>query len=187
MMTLAATIDAKDKYTNGHSRRVAEYARMIGERAGKSKKEQSKIYFMGLLHDIGMIGIPDEIISLENLSEEDEKIMRRHTEAGADILQWIVEMPELQDAARYHHEWYDGSGYPHGLKGTEIPEFARIVSMADAYDAMTCDRLYRNVLTQEQIKEEIREGRGTQFDPQFADIMLEIIEEDKDYTLRGDI
>ncbi len=185
MMTLAATIDAKDKYTNGHSRRVAEYARMIAERAGKLKSVREKVYYMGLLHDIGVIGIPDEIINCPDLNDETRGIMQRHAEIGADILKSIVEMPELQIGARYHHEWYDGSGYPEGLKGQEIPEYARIIAMADAYDAMTSNRIYRDVLlTQDEVKKEIRKGRGTQFDPEFADIMLDLIEEDREYKMR---
>jgi response regulator RpfG family c-di-GMP phosphodiesterase/signal transduction histidine kinase len=185
LQTLAATIDAKDKYTTGHSRRVAEYARTIAERAGMSKKDQECVYYMGMLHDIGVIGVPDDIINRVDFSSEDEEIMRKHATIGADILQSIVEMPELQIGAKYHHEWYDGSGYPEGLKGEEIPELARIVAMADTYDAMTSNRLYRDVLSQSEVKREIEEGMGTQFDPKFARIMLDMISEDKDYKMRG--
>ncbi len=168
MMTLAATIDAKDKYTNDHSKRVAEYGAMIARRAGMSEKEADKVYYMGLLHDIGVISIPDHIINRKDLSDEEEKIMQKHTQVGADILKQIEAMPELQIGAKYHHEWYDGSGYPEGLKGEEIPKMARIVSIADAYDAMTSDRIYRDVLSQDEVKREIIQGKGTQFDPDFA-------------------
>ena len=185
MKTLAGTIDAKDKYTNGHSLRVAEYSREIARRSGKTEKEQEDIYYMGLLHDIGKIGIPDEIISKKSgLTQEEEQIIRMHPIIGADILKNISEIPQIEIGAHWHHERYDGNGYPDGKKGTEIPEVARIIGVADAYDAMTSKRSYRDVLPQKVARDEIQKGRGIQFDPYFSDKMLEMIDEDTEYKLR---
>lgn len=185
MKTLAGTIDAKDKYTNGHSIRVAEYSREIARRSGKTEKEQEDIYYMGLLHDIGKIGIPDEIISKKSgLTQEEEQIIRMHPIIGADILKNISEIPQIEIGAHWHHERYDGNGYPDGKKGTEIPEVARIIGVADAYDAMTSKRSYRDVLPQKVARDEIQKGRGIQFDPYFSDKMLEMIDEDTEYKLR---
>ncbi len=182
---LAETIDAKDAYTNGHSRRVAQYSVEIAKRAGKSKKEQEHLYYTGMLHDIGKIGIPDSIITKNSsLSDKEYFVTRKHPEIGAEILETISEIPNLSVGARWHHERYDGTGYPDGLKGTEIPEEARIIAVADAYDAMASRRSYRDVLPQREVFEEIQKGRGTQFDPVFADIMLQLMEEDKEYNMR---
>lgn len=186
MTTLARTIDAKDKYTNGHSVRVAEYAREIARRYGKSEKEQQEIYYMGLLHDIGKIGIPDDIINKTSwLNDEEYDIIKTHPVIGADILKNISEIPGIEVGARWHHEKYDGTGYPDGLRGKNIPEVARIICVADAYDAMTSSRSYRQVLAQDIVREEIEKGKGTQFDPKFADIMLDMIDEDIEYNMRG--
>ena len=184
MMTLAETIDAKDKYTNGHSLRVAGYAREIARRAGKSKQEQKEIYFIGLLHDIGKIGIPNTIINKSSgLTEEEYEIMKDHPQIGADILENMTEIPGLAVGARWHHELYDGTGYPDGLKGENIPEIARLIGVSDAYDAMTSKRSYRDVMSQERVKEELKKGRGTQLDPYYADIMLQMVEEDTEYRM----
>jgi len=182
---LAESIDAKDSYTNGHSMRVAQYSVKIAERAGKSKEEQERIHYMGLLHDIGKIGIPDSIITKNSsLSDKEYYVTRKHPEIGAEILATISEIPDLGIGARWHHERYDGTGYPDGLKGTEIPEEARIIAVADAYDAMASRRSYRDVLPQQVVYGEIKKGKGTQFDPVFADIMLVLMEEDTAYTMR---
>ena len=185
MRTLASTIDAKDKYTNGHSERVAMYSKEIARRMGKSVKEQEDIYFMGLLHDIGKIGIPDEIINkTSKLTDEEYAVIKTHPVIGADILKNISEMRDLATGAHWHHERYDGKGYPDNKQAEDIPEVARIIGVADAYDAMTSKRSYRDTLSQETVRGEIEKGRGTQFDPQFADKMLEMISEDKDYSMR---
>lgn len=182
---LTETIDAKDSYTQGHSRRVAEYAQTIAARAGKDKKTQENIRYMGMLHDIGKIGIPDSIITKSSsLSDKEFFVARKHPEIGAEILSTISEMPGLAVGARYHHERYDGTGYPDGLAGEAIPEEARIIAVADAYDAMASRRSYRDVLPQKVVYEEIKKGRGTQFDPVFADIMLAMMEEDTAYDMR---
>lgn len=182
---LVDTIDAKDRYTNGHSLRVAQYSVKIAKRAGKTAKEQERIYYMGLLHDIGKIGIPDSIITKSSsLSDREYVVTRKHPEIGAEILENISEIPGLAIGARWHHERYDGEGYPDGKKGTEIPEEARMIAVADAYDAMASRRSYRDVLPQQVVYEEIKKGKGTQFDPVFADIMLTLIEEDREYQMR---
>ena len=185
MRTLANTIDAKDPYTNGHSLRVAKYSMEIAKRAGKTREEQKEIYQMALLHDIGKIGVPDDIINKDTrLTDEEYAAIRKHPAIGSDILKTIEEIPDIMIGARWHHERYDGHGYPDGLAGSEIPEIARIIGVADAYDAMTSKRSYRNILSQEVVRGEIERGKCTQFDPDFADIMIQMIDEDIKYTMR---
>ena len=182
---LAAAIDAKDTYTNGHSGRVAEYAREIGKRYGYSKQEQNEIYMMGLLHDVGKIGISDSVINKPGkLTPEEYEIIKTHSIIGWQMLSKRTEMPRMAVGARWHHERYDGKGYPDGKSGKEIDEAARIIAVADAYDAMTSARSYRDALPQDTVRREIEEGKGTQFDPVFADIMLKMIDEDPDYNMR---
>ncbi|MBE6096881.1 MAG: transporter substrate-binding domain-containing protein [Schwartzia succinivorans] len=183
--SLADAIDAKDAYTNGHSRRVAEYSREIARRFGYDENAQSKVYMMGLLHDVGKIGVPDAVINKTGkLTDEEFELIKAHPGIGSRILENIREMPELSAGARWHHERYNGRGYPDGLAGKDIPEEARIIAVADAYDAMSSNRSYRNTLPQEVIRGEIEKGKGGQFDPTFADIMLAMIDEDKDYNMR---
>ena len=183
--SLASAIDAKDTYTNGHSSRVAEYSREIARRSGYEGKELEDIYMMGLLHDVGKIGIPDAVINKPaKLTDEEYDIIKNHPVLGARILGNIKEMPKLANGARWHHERYDGKGYPDGLSGEDIPEEARIIAVADSYDAMSSHRSYRKSLSQEVVREEIEKGKGTQFDPRFASIMLEMMGEDVDYEMR---
>lgn len=185
MKTLAGTIDAKDKYTNGHSIRVAEYSKMIAERLQMTPREQEDIYYIGLLHDIGKIGIPDEIINkTSRLTDEEYDIIKTHPAIGFEILEKMSEIPEIAIGARWHHERYDGKGYPDGLSGEKIPYVARIIGVADAYDAMSSKRSYRGVLPQEHIRGEIERCMGTQFDPGVAQVMMQIIDEDQEYKLR---
>ncbi len=182
---LASAIDAKDTYTNGHSSRVADYSREIAERFGYEKKQLEEIFMMGLLHDVGKIGIPDAVINKPaKLTEEEYDIIKNHPVLGARILGKIKERPSFQRGARWHHERYDGKGYPDGLSGTDIPEEARIIAVADAYDAMTSHRSYRAPLPQGVVREEIENGIGTQFDPEFARIMLSMIDEDTQYRMK---
>lgn len=182
--TLADAIDAKDAYTKGHSGRVADYSREIAKRAGYSFERQEEIYMMGLLHDVGKIGVPDAVINKPGrLTDEEFEKIKTHPVRGDKILRNIEEMPKLAIGARWHHERFDGRGYPDGLSGEEIPEEARIIAVADAYDAMTSNRSYRGFIPQDVVKEELEKGSGTQFDPRFAAIMLEIISEDTEYKL----
>lgn len=181
---LAATIDAKDKYTSGHSLRVANYSKEIARRLGLSEKEQQDIYLIGLLHDIGKIGIPDEIINKTSaLTDEEFEIIKGHPKVGGEILSIIETMPEMKEGARWHHERWDGKGYPDKLQGENIPVNAQIISVADSYDAMTSTRSYRAVLPQDTVRNQIEMGKGSQFNPQMADIMINLIDEDKDYVL----
>lgn len=183
--SLASAIDAKDTYTNGHSGRVADYAREIARRAGYDRKRVEDIYMMGLLHDVGKIGIPDAVINKPaKLTEEEYEIIKNHPVLGARILGNIKEMPTLANGARWHHERYDGKGYPDGLAGEDIPEEARIIAVADSYDAMSSHRSYRAPLPQGVVREEIENGMGTQFDPKFAKIMLGMIDEDTNYIMK---
>ncbi|MBQ3162049.1 MAG: response regulator [Oscillospiraceae bacterium] len=182
---LSEAVDAKDRYTSGHSKRVAEYSRMLAARMGKTKEEQEEIYRAGLLHDIGKIRIPVEIINKAGkLNDEEYNIIKIHPVTGYHILRGISGSNLIAMATKYHHERYDGKGYPNGLEGEQIPEAARILGVADSYDAMTSNRSYRKALPQEIVRAEIEKGRGTQFDPDIADIMLQMIDEDKDYAMQ---
>ena len=185
MNTLSNAVDAKDYYTNGHSIRVAEYSRLLAQRLGLSKERQEEIYYAGLLHDIGKIRVPDSIIKKEGkLTDEEYEYIKLHPVSGYHILKEISASSDIAIGAKYHHERYDGKGYPNGLEGENIPEIARILSVADAYDAMSSNRCYRKALPQDVVRAEIVKGRGTQFDPYIADIMLDIIDEDKGYRLK---
>lgn len=185
VQALAASVDAKDRYTHGHSSRVAEYAREIARRAGFSQAEQDGIYMMGLLHDVGKIGISDAIINKPGrLTDEEYAAIKTHPVVGAEILRNITDLPELMTGARWHHERFDGRGYPDGLAGEAIPEVARIIAVADTYDAMTSNRSYRGVMSQAKVREEIVRCSGSQFDPRFAAILLGMIDEDTGYRMR---
>jgi len=182
---LANAIDAKDRYTRGHSARVARYSRLIAERAGLPEDECEKMYFAALLHDVGKIGVRNEILNkVKKLTDEEFEEVKAHTVLGCRILSSIRNSPFLRDGAHYHHERYDGTGYPEGLSGEDIPECARIIAVADAYDSMTSTRSYRDSLAQERVREELANGVGTQFDPRFATIMLQLIDEDCGFLMR---
>jgi len=184
IMAIAKTVDAKDKYTRQHSSRVAKYSREIASRSGLFSDSQIEIiYRTALLHDIGKIGIPDAILNKNGrLTDEEFALMKQHTTIGADILKDVTLIKDVDKAAEYHHERYDGRGYPKGLAGDEIPIVARIVGVADAYDAMTSDRAYRRRLDDDVVRSELIKGRGTQFDPVFCDIMLNIMDEGVEFT-----
>ena len=174
---LAVAIDAKDKYTRGHSARVAQYSKKIAKEAGFNDKECDEIYFAALLHDIGKIGIRYEIINKPGrLTDEEFEQIKSHADLGNKILSSIKQAPFLAVGAHYHHERYDGKGYPDGLKGEEIPEIARIIAVADAYDAMTSLRSYREPLEKNVVRQEIAGAMGTQFDPKYAKVMLRIMD-----------
>lgn len=181
---LVKTIDAKDPYTNGHSVRVAEYSKMIAEQEYSDTQKIQNIHKIALLHDIGKIAIPDDIINKPGkLTDEEYNLIKAHTITGAQILSEITSYPDLINGAKYHHERYDGRGYPCGLKGEEIPEIAAIIGVADAYDAMTSNRSYRKMLPQEVVRNEISKGLGTQFHPKWGKIMLQLIDQDTSYTM----
>ncbi|MBR6409802.1 MAG: HD domain-containing protein [Clostridia bacterium] len=181
---LVRAIDALDPYTNGHSIRVAQYSRMIGERAGMDEREIAELFYAALLHDVGKIGISREILRKgEGLTDNEWREIRKHPVIGSDILRGIRSMPNVASGARWHHERYDGKGYPDHRAGEAIPPIARIICVADCYDAITSRRSYRDPMSQAEARAEIERGRGKLFDPYYANIMLEIIDEDKNYEL----
>ncbi len=180
----ARTIDMRDRYTGSHSERVAKYSRMLAERMRLSDEKTRRIYQMALLHDVGKIGIDDSILRKASpLSPEEYETIKTHTAKGGEILRNITEMPGLAKVARWHHERYDGKGYPDGLGGVSIPLEVRIIGVADSYDAMTSNRSYRAYLPQDVVRAEIQRNAGTQFDPRVVRCMLEIMDEDTEYTL----
>ena len=182
---LVTAIDAKDEYSHGHSMRVAEYSRRIAEQMGKSEEECRRVYYAGMLHDVGKIGITDAIINKKaNLTPEEYEEIKKHPVMGNQILSSILDYPYISIGAHYHHERYDGKGYPDGLKGEEIPEIARIISVADAYDTLSSNRIYREAAPQQLIREQIVEGAGTQFDPEIAMIMRHLIDLDSEYCMK---
>lgn len=176
---IAKTVDAKDIYTRQHSTRVAKFSREIAIRSGMFNEDEIEIiYRTALLHDIGKIGIKDDILNKKGrLTDEEFAIMKTHTTIGAGILKDVTLIKDVDKGAKYHHERYDGRGYPQGLAGEDIPIIARIVGVADSYDAMTSDRAYRKHLPEDVVRGELEKGRGTQFDPVFCDIMLGIMDD----------
>ncbi len=179
---LVNAIDAKDEYSKGHSQRVADYSEKVARCLGKSEEDCRKIYYAALLHDVGKIGIADNIINKDcEPTEEEYKIIMEHPIIGEQILSSITEYPYLSIGAKYHHERYDGKGYPEGLKGEDIPEIARIIAVADTYDAMTSSRSYREALPMLVASEELTKAAGTQLDPRFVRIMQHVIDLEFDY------
>ncbi len=176
LLTFAGTIDAKDKYTNGHSIRVAKYSRELAKRMGLSPEEQEHIYYVALLHDIGKIGVPDHILNKPGkLDPEEREVIQTHPKIGADILKNFTALNGISEGAKFHHERYDGKGYCEGRAGEDIPLVARIIGVADTYDAMSSERCYRKPLSSETIISELEKGRGGQFDPSIVPHMLDMI------------
>ncbi|MBP5281317.1 MAG: HD-GYP domain-containing protein [Lachnospiraceae bacterium] len=181
---LANAIDAKDEYTRGHSTRVADYSKKIAKESGMSDEECDEVFYAALLHDVGKIGVKDSIINKKGkLTAEEYAEMKQHPVTGNQILTSIDEYPYLSIGAHYHHERYDGKGYPDGLKGEDIPQLARIIAVADAYDAMASKRSYRDAIPQQMVREEIVKCTGTQFDPKYAKIMQHLIDLDIEYAM----
>jgi len=180
--TIASMIEAKDKYTKGHSIRVAEYSAMLAEALGWDEEKVKNLKYIALLHDIGKVGIPDRVLNKPGkLTDNEFNIIKSHTTIGGDILKDIETITYVDAGAKYHHERYEGGGYPSGIAGANIPTVARIISIADAYDAMNSKRVYRDVLPKEIIRRELINGRGTQFDPDFLDKFIKLFDEDKLY------
>lgn len=178
LKTIANTIDAKDKYTRGHSTRVAGYSIELARRLGYSEEDQEKIYYIALLHDIGKIGIPDAILNKPGkLTDEEFALMREHTRIGGDILRDFTAIAHIGDGALSHHENFDGTGYPDRKSGDTIPTVARIIRVADSYDAMATRRSYRGAMDQEYILSEFRKFSGIQFEPCVAQAMIDMISE----------
>lgn len=178
--TFTGFIDAKDPYTNGHSKRVAIYTRLIAKEMGYEGEELDRIYYIALLHDCGKIAVPDNILGKPGrLTDEEFEIIKSHTVRGGEILSSFKSLENVGEGARYHHERYDGKGYPEGLAGENIPLIARMICVADSFDAMNSNRVYRRHLSKETIIGEIEKNKGTQFDPKIADIMLRLIRDGK--------
>jgi energy-coupling factor transport system substrate-specific component len=178
IQAIAAAVDAKDERTCQHSFRVAEYSALIAERSGWSKEECENLRQIALLHDIGKIGIPDSVLNKPSkLTDEEYELMKSHVLVGSQILKDFSLVDNVIDGALYHHERYDGKGYIYGLKGEEIPVDARIIGIADAFDAMTSNRVYRQHMDMGYVVNELKKGAGTQFDPAYTKILLELIED----------
>ncbi len=178
LKTFAGTIDAKDKYTNGHSLRVAKYSQELARRMNMNKSEQERIYYIAMLHDIGKIGVPDSILNKPGkLTDEERKIIQQHPATGAEILKNYTALKDVAYGAKYHHERYDGTGYCEGISGKDIPLVARIIGVADTYDAMSSKRCYRDPLSSEYIVGELKRVAGTQLDPEIVPYMIEMIED----------
>jgi HD-GYP domain-containing protein (c-di-GMP phosphodiesterase class II) len=185
-LSLASAIEAKDRYTRGHTERVTTFALKIAEELNNkgivslSKKFFDDLYISGLLHDIGKIGVPEQILSKETkLTDEEFAQIKMHPARGAEILKTLPEFEESLKGVKYHHERYDGKGYPEGLKGEEIPLIAAIVAVADTYDAMTSDRTYRKALSRDFAISEIEKNIGIQFNPMVAQAFLEVLKKNK--------
>ncbi|MBQ6575673.1 MAG: HD domain-containing protein [Lachnospiraceae bacterium] len=197
--SLATVVEERDDNTGDHIRRTGNYVsdlltrmKKLPEYASLSKEYCDNVVMAAPMHDIGKIKIPDAILNKPGkLTPEEYEIIKKHAEYVGEIIRKTVSDLEEKDycdiaynIARHHHEYYDGSGYPDGLRGDAIPEVARIIAVADAYDAMTSHRSYRDTLPQDEVRAELKRCSGTQFDPVFADIMIGIMDEDKDYQLR---
>ena len=174
---LAITLDAKDTYTNGHASRVADYAVLLARKIGWNEAQCDELYNAAILHDIGKIGVPDRVLNKPGrLNDEEYDIIKSHTVIGAEILENVAIFDWAEEAARYHHERYDGKGYPEGLKDENIPVAARIIGIADAFDAMSSKRVYRHALPKAVIREELVKGRGLQFDPRLDDVFISMFD-----------
>lgn len=181
VQTLRYTVEAKDSYTRGHSDRVSEYSVLIGEKLGLPEEQIKTLRIGGLFHDIGKIGIPDSILlKPSKLTDDEYSQIKNHPSIGAHILGSAVIFKDIIPIVKHHHERYDGNGYPSRLKGEEIPYIARIAAVADTFDAMTSRRSYRGPIDIEHVKEEIKRCESTQFDPQIAEVFLDILNNDFD-------
>lgn len=175
---LTKFVDAKDSYTNGHSYRVAEYSMLMGQKMGFSEEQCRHLYYIALLHDCGKVSISDDILKKpDRLTDDEYQVIKTHTTAGAELLNDFTSIKGIRDGALYHHERYDGTGYPTGKKGEDIPLVGRIICVADAFDAMNSQRCYRSRRSKEYILSELKENRGKQFDPKVVDSFLELIQE----------
>ena len=169
-------LDAKDSFTLGRSRRVAFYALKLVDKMSMTPAEVSKIELAGLLHDIGMIGVAEEILNkTQKLSDEEYEKIKLHVHYSVKILEDIKQLSEITEIIKYHHEYYNGCGYPYGLKGDEIPLGSRIIAIADAYDSMMSDRAYRKCLSSEEAIKVIEQGSGKQFDPDLVELFKQVL------------
>ncbi|MBE5870587.1 MAG: HD-GYP domain-containing protein [Lachnospiraceae bacterium] len=179
LMVFSNFVDAKDSYTSGHSKRVALYSRMIAQELGMSENECKNVYYIALMHDCGKCKIPDEILNKPSkLTKEEFEVIKSHTTEGAKMLEGFSFIEGFQQGALCHHEKYDGSGYPNGLKGEEIPFIGRLICVADSYDAMASKRIYRDALSKDTIREEFIKNSGKQFDPQIIEVFLRLMDQE---------
>ena len=182
VMAIANAVDAKDVRTHQHSMRVAEYSVLIAQEMNcfkwwQRRKMLSNLRKAAQMHDIGKIGIRDSVLNkVGRLTDEEYAEMKSHVTRGAEILKDFTLVEHVEEGTRYHHERYDGRGYPNGLKGNEIPLFARIIGVADAFDAMTSNRVYRNHMDTDYVMTEMLRGRGTQFDPDALDAFKRLVD-----------
>ena len=180
IFAIANSVEARDKSTGRHSLRVADYSVLIAKEIGYSDVELENLHKIGLLHDIGKIGVPDSILNKpDKLTDYEYQIMKTHVDIGGEILKDFTLVPNVVEGAKYHHERFDGKGYPNGLKGEQIPLNARIIGIADAFDAMTANRVYRKAQNLSYVVDELKRCKGSQFDPVLVDVLLRLIENDK--------
>ena len=176
MKSFVKAIAARDKDTGNHSKNVAKLMVSFSKHLGLSQQETQLAYLSGMVHDIGKIGVPDNILNKPaKLAQHEFAVIKCHPDIGADILSEIKEFKEIAHAVRYHHEWYDGAGYSHGLQGLAIPRLSRMLALCDSYDAMTTARCYRKSVTPVKAIEEIEQNSGTQFDPELSKVFITII------------
>ena len=181
IQTIRYTVEAKDTYTRGHSDRVSEYSVLIGQKLGLPEEDIRRLRIGGLFHDVGKIGVPDNILQKNGkLSDDEYSEIKKHPTIGVHILSTASIFQDILPIVKHHHERYDGKGYPSQLKGNDIPYLARIAAVADAFDAMTSKRVYRDSLPIEKVISEIENNKGTQFDPEIADAFLDILKNDYD-------
>lgn len=186
--SIVEILEAKDAYTRGHSSRVAHYSMLIGERLGLEKEKVDLCHFAGHLHDIGKIGVPDAILGKKaKLTDEEYEFIKKHSEYGYNILNKVSTLEEMAVIVKYHHERWDGKGYPDGVKGEEIPVISRILSVADAFDAMTSERSYRKTMDLEIARRELKKNRWTQFDGDIVDVFLDVLNNLNSFTYKDDI
>ena len=182
---ISENLDDRTEYTKGHTIRVAQYAKEIAKLSGMSEKECFDVYCAALLHDIGKIKVPNDILSkADSLSAADKDTYRKHAEIGGEILNKVTDFPALGQTANYHHERFDGKGYPKGLRGDAIPVSARIIAVADAYDRMSSNRTHKGPMAQGRIREAMVAGSGKEFDPKFVSVMIDMIDRDTEYVMR---
>ena len=175
LRALTASLDAKDRYTRGHSERVALLGKNLALAVGMSQQDADRIHVSGILHDIGKIGVPDHVLCKPaRLTDEEFGMIKRHPRLGHDILRGIPAVHDVLPGVLYHHERWDGRGYPEGLAGTEIPMMARVLSLADTFDSMSSNRAYRAARSRDQVLDEVRRCAGSQFDPDLAEAFLQL-------------
>ena len=180
IQALGAVVDARDTHAKGHSAAVMQFSEALGEKLGLSAEELGNLRAAALLHDLGKIGTPEEILGKPApLESEEWKQIENHAGLGSRVLKRVQQMASIVPGVKHHHERFDGKGYPSGLAGADIPLLARIIAIADAYDAMTSSRPYRKAMSSDEALEEIRRSAGTQFDPELVELFIQAIRQNK--------